>query len=229
MKKLINVLVLCGTVSLLAAQETKEFHAIVREINGAVEVKASGQRDWVPAAIGQKLERETLLSTGFGSTAVLALGNSTLIVQALTRLSLEEIIAIQGNEQTRLFLHTGRIRAEITPPSGGKTDFTIRSPTAVASVRGTAFNFNGMRLRVDDGRVHLTGGDTSGVYVGRGRSVLANAETGRIATVRETVRGTLFPSPPAGVNTTDNQMTTQFIPPPSPPETGHIDGGFDWK
>jgi hypothetical protein len=127
--------------------------AFFRETNGTVEIKASGSAVWVSATAGDRIEENTLISTGFKSTAVVVLGNSVITVRPVTRLSLDEIIRNQNSERVNLRLQTGRIRAEVNPPDRGKTDFTVRSPIATASVRGTVFEFDTENIRVDEGRV----------------------------------------------------------------------------
>jgi hypothetical protein len=138
--------------------------AFFRETSGTVEIKAPGSTVWASAAAGDRVENNTLISTGFKSIAVLVLGNSIIIIQPVTRLSLEEIVRDQNGERVNLYLQTGRVRAEVKPPVSGKTDFTVRSPVATASVRGTSFDFDTENLRVDEGRVqysHDNGRSTS--------------------------------------------------------------------
>jgi hypothetical protein len=162
-----------------------------------------------------------VVSTGFKSTAVIALGNSVLSVQPLTRLTVEDIRESAGNERVNINLQTGRIRADVKPPVGGKTEFTVKSPSATASVRGTSFEFDGLNLRVEEGRVHVSGGDRSGTYVGVGHSVSTDIETGRTISAVETAREELVPSLPAGVNTAPAVPAAQ-------PVTGDIDATFHW-
>jgi ferric-dicitrate binding protein FerR (iron transport regulator) len=87
----------------------------------------------------------------------------------LTRLTLEELVQRDGAEEVGLYLRTGRIRAEVRPPVDSRTDFTIRSPIATASVRGTDFEFDTRRLYVDKGRVLLEGARGQTVYVDAGQ------------------------------------------------------------
>jgi hypothetical protein len=195
--------------------------ALIREISGTVEVKAPGAADWSPAARGQSLDRGTVISTGFKSGALIAVGNSTVSVQALTRLSLEELIAAEGGEKVDLNLRAGRVRADVRPPAGGSTNFTVRSPTATASVRGTIFEFNGAELRVVEGRVHLSGSGGNGTYVGQGQVGRTDIETGRPLGTAETVRETLIPAMPAGISQTQEA-------PAALPAAGDINAGFDW-
>jgi hypothetical protein len=224
MKKFLVVLVVLWGASALCAglyaQESGS-QAVIREISGKVEVKAPGSPDWIPARQGQSLARTAVVSTGFKSTAVIALGNSLVSVQPLTRLTLEEIQETAGNERVNLNLQTGRIRADVKPPAGGKTEFTVKSPSATASVRGTSFEFDGLHLKVDEGRIHVTGEDRSGTYVGAGHSVSADIETGRTINAMETAKEDLVPSLPAGVN-------ADSAAPPTQPATGDIDATFHW-
>jgi hypothetical protein len=209
-------LILLG--GLLFAQD-----AYIQELSGTVEIKQPGAAEWKTAQAGESIQNATMISTGFKSTALIALGNSTLLVRALTRLSLEEMQNIGGDESVSLYLQTGRVRADVSPPIGGKTNFTVRGPIATASVRGTSFEFNGENMSVDAGRVHVTGKDGSAVYVGAGHAVFSNPETGRTMGARETAREELAPPPPIG--------STESTPEPPPITPNTIDAGFgvEWR
>jgi hypothetical protein len=206
----------------LFAQEAGDSQMVIREISGTVEVKAPDAAAWVPASRGQVLELRSLISTGFKSNALIAIGNSLLSVQPLTRLSLEELIRAGKEEKVGLNLRTGRVRANVRPPEGGTTDFTVRSPTATASVRGTVFEFNGTELRVAEGRVHLSGGGQNGAYVGVGQLARTDIETGRTLGAAETAKEALVPAIPAGVDSTPEVLANV-------PIVGDIDAGFVWN
>jgi hypothetical protein len=173
MKKIFAaILILAGTF--LFAQE-----ASIREVSGTVEVKTPGASAWRAARIGERISKDTMISTGFRSTAFIDVGNSTLLVRPLTRLSLGDLQNIQNNESATLYLETGRVRAEVKHPSEGQINFSVQSPMVTASTRGTTFSFDGVNLSVDDGRVYFTGGDGIGVYVGAGHQSVSDPETGR--------------------------------------------------
>jgi hypothetical protein len=216
MKNILTGLLLFCLPALLGAQE-----AVIREITGTVEVKSPGEDAWSPAVPGQRLERASLISTGFRSTALLGIGNSTLTVRPLTRLSLEELTVAEGNETVNIGLRAGRLRAEVTPPSGGTTDFTVRSPSITASVRGTIFEFDGLKLAVDQGRVHVAGDSQSGTYVGTGHTARVDTETGRTVSAAETAQETLVPAAPVGTET-----APEVAPPPT---AGNLESGFLWE
>jgi ferric-dicitrate binding protein FerR (iron transport regulator) len=148
----------------LGAQE----FALIRELSGTVELKAAGSEIWTAAAAGDRVEKNTIISTGFRSTATLAVGDSLIMVRPVTRLSLEELIRNQDSEEIDLYLHTGRVRAEVKPVPGGSARFTVRSPVATASVRGTSFEFDTERLVVDEGQVQYSANSGREVYVAAG-------------------------------------------------------------
>jgi uncharacterized protein YaiE (UPF0345 family) len=215
MKMGIGVLLLMSAV--LAGAQT----ALIREISGTVEVKTPGAPEWTAAVAGQVLDRASLISTGFKSMALITIGSPEIMVRPLTRLSLEEISAAQSGERVTLNLRAGRIRANVNPPAGGNLDFTVRSPMATASVRGTVFDFDGIRLKVEEGRVHLGGEQVTGVYVGKGHATAADPDSGKTATVAEGLKEELAPALPAGMD------AAPAIPVPVPVSAG-LGIGFDW-
>jgi hypothetical protein len=193
MKRMIVLFVFFGGVSFLFAQNQQAF---IREITGTVELKAHGSADWIPGKAGDQVLPNTVISTGFRSAALLAIDNSTIVIRPLTRLTLEELLERDGTEQVRLSLRTGRIRVTVTPPVKTNIEFTIRSPIATASVRGTAFDFDTLNLQVSEGMVRFApaqgaafsrpalvrAGENSWIDRDSGRAVnpMAAAETNRI-------------------------------------------------
>jgi hypothetical protein len=202
MKQFMMFILLTGALAGLYAQT-----AVIQEITGKVEVKVSGG-DWVPAVTGQTINNATTISTSFKSTAVINLGNSVLTMKPLTRLTLEELRETAGTEKVDLYLTTGRVQAEVTPPAGGKTDFTVRTPSVTASVRGTSFEQTIDKLDVDGGSVFYQGGagQGPGQYVQGGEAAsVDNLQGINVQSKQETLIGgnqsgaqdNLTSSPPA--------------------------------
>jgi hypothetical protein len=189
------------TAGLSAQTPGQKPWAILRELSGRVEVKTPGSIEWIPAEADMPVEQATLISTGFKSTSLLALGNSTIIIQPLTRLTLEQIIEQQGNEQVHVYLRTGRVRAEVRFPVRGTTDFTVRSPMATASVSGTVFDFDTVNLNVTEGRVEFTGATGSPVPVRRGETSSVNETSATVTAPREEQAAALAPVLPSGTDT----------------------------
>ena len=85
-------------------------NGVIREVSGRVEIQAPGG-SWQKASAGDLLPRGASISTGFGSSAVLDIGESTLTVDALTRMKIEELIESQGAQTTGLFLRVGKSKS----------------------------------------------------------------------------------------------------------------------
>ena len=176
--------------------------AFIERLTGTVEIKHPGETAFKVANSGDKLFKETVISTGFKSFAIVKVGSATITVRPLTALSLTEIQKSHETETLSLNLQTGRVRVDIKPPSGKKAAATIRGPTTTASVRGTSFEFDTDNLYVLEGTVS---------YIGeRGQNVLVRAgensrlrRTGQVANPRDGRNLDLMPPNPIGTSAGD--------------------------
>ena len=168
MKRLTFILLLLNGAVLVFAQTPRAF---IREMTGTVEIKRAGTENWAPARLNDAVAASTVISTGFKSTAVLAVGNSTITVRPLTRMSLETLMNSDNTEKVNVNLNTGKIRAEVKPPAGGKANFEVQSNKTTASVRGTVFEMTAFKLSVVEGSVSFqpTGGNSRPVMVNAGQ------------------------------------------------------------
>jgi hypothetical protein len=179
----------------------------ITELAGTVELKPAGAAAFTAAKDGDPVERSTIVSTGFKSSAVIEVGSATIIVRPLTRLSLEEIAVREDTETVRMNLRAGRVRVDVNPPSGAKADFTVVSPTATASVRGTGFEMGTRSVQVNEGVVAYQGsrGAPALVYAGSENSV--NITTGKAANSVDIIQTGLLPPPPSGTDTATPDLT----------------------
>jgi hypothetical protein len=182
-KMAVVLLLFCVAVTGSVFAQNTGLDAVIREFAGDVEVKTAGG-EWVPARAGMTLASNTLISTGFHSTAVLDIGNSSVMVRPLTRLSLDELVALGKNERVGLNLRVGRVRAEVTPPEDGTVGFTVLSPMVTASVRGTVFEFNSVNLAVQSGTVAFTGRDAATVFATAGKTSFVDRQGRSVIPVR---------------------------------------------
>ena len=132
-------------------------NGVIRQLSGTVELKAPGASSYVPAKAGDELSQDTVISTGFKSTALVEVGSAVITVRPLTRLSLTEIRATAGSETLNVNLQAGRVRVDVNPPAGTKAAMSVTSPIATASVRGTSFDFDTRNLHVNHGTVSFGG------------------------------------------------------------------------
>jgi hypothetical protein len=188
MKKTIFALLLIDIAMLGFAPRVFAQTTVIKDLAGTVELKLSGAADFIPASVGVEVAQNTIISTGFKSTAILQAGSAVILVQPLTRLTLTEIQASQETENLNLSLQSGRVRIDLNPPAGSKASLKIASPSAVASVRGTSFEFDTRNLRVHSGTVVFMGKWGYQVTVQEGRTSVVTA-SGTAAPPQVTVGG----------------------------------------
>jgi hypothetical protein len=123
MKKLFVLMILLVTTSLVFAQQGS-----IRDLIGTVELKPAGAAAFVAAKAGDRIAANTVISTGFKSTAIINVGSTTLMVQSLTRMTLAEISQAQGTERLDIQLQSGRVRVEVRPPVGTRANTSVRTP-----------------------------------------------------------------------------------------------------
>jgi hypothetical protein len=141
------------SAAFLAAGVAFAQDAVFTRVSGKVEVNPGS--GWKAAAVGTTVAKGTMISTGFDSTAVLEVGQSTVSVRPLTRMSLEELVQQPGSQTTSLYLRTGKVTAQVKTAEGLKQDFKLRSPVSTAAVRGTSFTYDGHSVRVSEGVVQF--------------------------------------------------------------------------
>jgi hypothetical protein len=203
------VLMFFATVCVICAQSAAQ-NGVIRELTGEVELKPAGATAFVAARTGAEVAPNTIVSTGFKSTAVIAVGSSVITVRPLTRLSLAEIQSSAGTENLNVNLQAGRVRVEVNPPAGSRANFTVQSPTATASVRGTSFEFDTVNLRVNQGRVAFSGASGLVTMVNAGGANFVGANKEPVNTTG--VEASLMPPTPIGMPA--EETLTQPAPPP---------------
>jgi hypothetical protein len=125
--------------SLACAAQAQQLSATLARIVGEVSVRHPG-RDWTPAAAGQKLVSGDDVLTGADSEATIAFpGGDQVVIRELTDLAIGTLLRESGRQKVRVLLKVGEIGAKIEPRRTLQPDFSIRTPTATASVRGTVF------------------------------------------------------------------------------------------
>ena len=185
-------------VILFCAVQVFAQNGMIRELSGTVEIKHAGQVNFTAAKAGDQVARDTIISTGFKSTALIVVGNVVLTVRPLTRLSLSEISASAGTETINVNLQTGRVRVDVSPPAGTRSNATIHGPTATASVRGTSFEFDTQVLVVLEGTVTFQGTAGTAMLVSAGSSSEVTV-TGQAADPIDIDAAEFRPPPMAGV------------------------------
>jgi len=177
--------------------------AFIDQLIGTVEIKHPKENSFKTANKGDKLFQETVLSTSFKSFAIVKIGSSIITVRPLTILSLAEIQKQEETETLNVNLQTGRVRVEVKPPAGTKTFMNVSSPSAVASVRGTAFELDTHNIYVNEGTVSFIGNKGQNVFVRAGENSRVN-QAEQATTPREERKLNLLPKNPVGTSMRDS-------------------------
>jgi hypothetical protein len=151
--------------------------AMISQVIGKVEVSKT-ENKWVAVTMGTILNsKDKIRLIGKNSRCVLILENGSAVqLVGETEVCLESIVS----NETKIKLEKGRVRAKVSKLKEGEF-FSINTPVAVASVRGTDFGVeyeNGVSgVEVYEGEVEVKENSTGqSVYVKEGErtSVLLN-------------------------------------------------------
>lgn len=140
-----------------------DFTAQVVSISGKVEVLNGNL--WETLSVGDNIKSGDTIQTGFRSSAVLKIKDSTVNVEALTRMTVEQLSENSEKDNVRVFVKTGGVKSDVQKSNGKKVGFTVRTPVATASVRGTEFSventFSSTRVNTTRGKVAVWNGKNS--------------------------------------------------------------------
>ena len=68
-------------------------------------------------------------------------------------MTIDQLVEEGGTVKTSTFLRVGSVSVSVKSADGLKSDFQVQSPYSTASVRGTRFDYDGLRLKVQEGTV----------------------------------------------------------------------------
>jgi len=109
---------------------------LVVRINGAPTVQHAGKIE--PLKRGSSVSTGDIVETDANSKAKIVLNDdSVLAIGPKSRVDVSSFALETGSRNVRLQVLAGRFKIAIAKFFGGSTDYEIRTPTAVAGVRGT--------------------------------------------------------------------------------------------
>ena len=178
--------------SSLYAQGTKSI-AVAAKVKGKTELKVSGG-DYAPdLKRGKQInDKDWVRTRDDGYIALMFIDDKTLLkIRENSELEIKGVRAGAGLDKS-ILMSFGKVKAEISPQISG--EFTIATPTSVASVKGTVLWIistpEGDQIVVTDGTVTVTNNESGQtVTVTVGQTVTSNPD------------GTIDvqPTPPGGV------------------------------
>jgi hypothetical protein len=111
----------------------------VASVDGDVEVQRAGALEPEPLTAGAKLREGDTILTGFEAGVVVSFGDTNeLTVPQLSSVRLDELVIDPGKRvRTQVYLYVGAVRARVRHVPAIRSDFSVTTPTANASVRGS--------------------------------------------------------------------------------------------
>lgn len=116
----------------------ENFTAQVTTVSGKAEVLTG--TEWKTLNVGDTLKNGDTVQTGFKSSLSLKVKDSVINVSALTRMTVEQLSENAQKDNVRVFVKTGGVSSNVQKSNNKKVGFTVRTPVATASVRGTEFS-----------------------------------------------------------------------------------------
>ena len=111
--------------------------AKVLYVNGKVEVYRNNT--WVPLKVDDAVAVNETISTGFKSEAKISLYDSVMALGALTRVTLDSLYKTSDKDNVSVYLNTGAVRSKVNHTKTKRVAYSVTSPVATASARGTDF------------------------------------------------------------------------------------------
>jgi hypothetical protein len=186
----LSKLVVCiGSAFLVANAQAQNVHGVLRVVKGDVQVKTA-KGEMTKARIGGKVFPKDVVITGKDSRAkIVMVDNNEINVSPESQVEIQhyEYDPAGGKKDVLLNVIYGKVRSKVEQKYDGKTSkFQIKTPSAVAGVRGTDFmvGFNRadrssqvvtFRGKVEFGVPGPGGSIASSVFVTPGMTAAVNA------------------------------------------------------
>jgi hypothetical protein len=114
--------------------------ATLSNVKGSVTIKKAGTTDWIPAADRMELREGDELKTEAGASAIVRMDDGTMSkIGPLAKMSMGQLTSIGNNNATLLNVSIGKSWNRVQKLTKD-TAFSVKTPTAVAGVRGTFFS-----------------------------------------------------------------------------------------
>ena len=153
--------------AVFAGSSASALEAKFVSIEGKVEILEGGM--WIPVEEGDIIqEKGAVISTGFKSNAVVSVKGTNFTLGPLTRITIENMVAMENKDSTQIYIDSGSLKANVSSSDGRKVGFKVRSAVATASVRGTEFRVTSSgRLSVTQGLVSFGGPESSSAEISK--------------------------------------------------------------
>ena len=135
-----------------APAEREPVLATVIDVHGDAQHRPLQAEQWQPCQVGDEYPQQTVIRTGIRSSLKLQIGDeepyTAVLIESASKTILSEAYKTRDTKRIRIGVGYGRIRAGVAE-GGLKSDFTVDSPVATLSKRGT-WNFGLFYERATD-------------------------------------------------------------------------------
>jgi len=115
-----------------------QIEASSSELRGEVEYSTDGGKTFKPLTASVKLKPGDLIGTGFDSETILDFGYGTLHMHPLTQIRIDESVSVENIKKSQVYLNIGAVQATLRHNPSIRADFSVATPSASASIRGSA-------------------------------------------------------------------------------------------
>lgn len=139
--KLIKMIFLIITISLISMPAfSLDFAGKITDISGKVYYRERNNIPYVSAKKNMELKKGYWIKTGDDGWAVITLRDKSRITLANnTELEITDYLLKDNIKRGVFSLAQGKLRASVVRLAGEKVDYRVKSPTAVAGIKGTEF------------------------------------------------------------------------------------------
>lgn len=135
--------VLGAVIAFSSSSFAQSVHGVLRVVKGDVQIKSAKQNKTVKARVGEKVYPKDVILTGADSRAkIVMVDNNELNVSPDSQVEIQhyEFDPAAGKKEVLLNVIYGKVRSKVEQKYDGKTSkFQVKTPSAVAGVRGTDF------------------------------------------------------------------------------------------
>ena len=157
-KKAMVICVALAALMVLAggAAHAAKVKAKLTRLKGDVQVKASAAAGWKAARDGDVVDQGAQIKCSAGAEVYVAWGSGHVLkVSPQSTVTLSQLEKSAAGETSKISLEKGKVFANAKKLQTGST-FEIKTPTAVAGVRGTGFECSDTSVAVLEGTVEVS-------------------------------------------------------------------------
>ncbi len=158
----------------------KPLNVSIAAIKGEVEYRRAGGSKDMPLTKGVELKEGDTIITGEKGIVTLTLGNQTLNVYQWTHFRVDESLRGDNVKKTKLYLEIGAIEGKVKHTAAIRSDFSVATPNANASIRGSAMT---VQYDKEKGVTNVYVTEDSAVVRGTGAGIERTVKKGNMVTV----------------------------------------------